>query len=163
MATDERKDTAQTFRAGAGIILRRGDGQVLMCLRKDVQSWSFPQGGLEPGETFIGAAYREMNEELGIKAELALDLPVLAGVYPGLLSYLIPPIFKKEGKVGIGQTIQWLLFDYARRSDQYVFEAPEFERVEWFKPTTLFEDIPVSPFKRTMYRQVAKWVQEVTL
>ena len=164
MATDERKDTALTFRAGVGIILRKPDGRLLLCERKDKPGrWSFPQGGIEPGEIPVLAAYREMGEELGIGVPLAdsmpPELPLLIGVYPGFLSYLIPRMYEKFEKVGIGQTILWHLFEWSREDDPPKLGA-EFNSLGWWKPSDVYT-LTVSPFKIQMYRDLMYWVQEL--
>ena len=52
-----------------GLLLR--DGQILMALRapdrpRYPNTWSFPGGGVEDGETLEEALFRELNEEIGI-------------------------------------------------------------------------------------------------
>lgn len=57
-----------------GIILKRWDGKILFQLRdndpniKNPNCWGLFGGGIEKNETPIDAAIRELNEELGIKA-----------------------------------------------------------------------------------------------
>jgi 8-oxo-dGTP diphosphatase len=55
-------------RVGVAVLLRQGSA-VLMGLRKGSHgagTWSFPGGHLEPGETVIECAARELREETGI-------------------------------------------------------------------------------------------------
>jgi len=54
-----------------GLLVR--DGLVLMARRSRHRrsysdTWSFPGGHVEPGETFDEALVRELHEELGIEA-----------------------------------------------------------------------------------------------
>ncbi len=70
----------------AGIIER--DGKVLICRRRaDAQrhplKWEFPGGKLEAGETPRAALARELEEELGIKAEIGGELERFPYQYPG--------------------------------------------------------------------------------
>lgn len=63
--------------SGAVAIIRDGGGRLLLLLRDDRPDivspgvWSFPGGGIEPGETPQEAAAREMREELGIRVSAA--------------------------------------------------------------------------------------------
>ena len=60
----------------AALILREGAGgtEVLICQRKPDQpmslKWEFPGGKIEPGEGPEEALERELNEELGISAQI---------------------------------------------------------------------------------------------
>lgn len=60
--------------AGGGIIVRRhGNGtRVLVIHRKGV--WDLPKGKLDPGETVVECARREVREELGIDDLRVVDL-----------------------------------------------------------------------------------------
>ena len=57
-------------RASAGGIILNSEGKVLL-VHQHNNSWSFPKGGIEPGESALAAARREIAEEAGI-AELTL-------------------------------------------------------------------------------------------
>ena len=70
----------------AGIILR-GD-QVLICRRRDDQplplQWEFPGGKVEAGEEPAACLRRELEEELGIEAEIGAEVCRLSYQYPGM-------------------------------------------------------------------------------
>lgn len=64
---------------GCGVLVENDKGQLLLQRRSDTGEWCVPGGALEPGETYIEAAKRELKEETGI---LVSDLK-LFGLYSG--------------------------------------------------------------------------------
>ncbi|MCU1284752.1 MAG: hydrolase [Acidobacteriales bacterium] len=58
----------------AAIIVRESDSKILICQRTKDQplplKWEFPGGKIEPGEEPVAALRRELDEELGIAAEI---------------------------------------------------------------------------------------------
>lgn len=64
---------------GCGVLVENQQGQVLLQKRSDTGEWCVPGGALEPGETYIEAAARELREEVGIEVK---DLK-LFGLYSG--------------------------------------------------------------------------------
>ena len=64
---------------GCGVLIENDKGQVLLQKRSDTGEWCVPGGAMEPGETFVEAATRELYEEVGIKVS---DLK-LFGLYSG--------------------------------------------------------------------------------
>ena len=55
---------------GAGGVVFDARGRVLL-LRHAAGAWVFPKGHLEPGETELQAALREVEEEAGVRASCA--------------------------------------------------------------------------------------------
>ncbi len=69
------------YRPNVAAIIRRADGRVLLGQRSDFpDSWQFPQGGIDPGETPEQAVRREVEEEVGLPADL-YDLRERRGPY----------------------------------------------------------------------------------
>ncbi|WP_299024388.1 NUDIX domain-containing protein [uncultured Thermanaerothrix sp.] len=52
------------------VIVRQGEQFLLIQESRHGQTWYFPAGRVEPGETILEAAYRETLEESGIPIEL---------------------------------------------------------------------------------------------
>ena len=67
----------------AAILVR--DGKVLICQRTKYQplplKWEFPGGKIEPGEDPRGALRRELEEELGIDAQIGREVTRLTHTY----------------------------------------------------------------------------------
>ena len=63
-------------RAAGGVVLRSGDRgvEVAVIHRPKYEDWSLPKGKLDAGEDYEQAALREVEEETGMRAELAVEL-----------------------------------------------------------------------------------------
>jgi 8-oxo-dGTP diphosphatase len=65
-------------RAAGGVVVRRegiGRGRVAVIHRPKYMDWSLPKGKLEPGEEWLEAALREVEEEIGWRCEPLGELP----------------------------------------------------------------------------------------
>jgi 8-oxo-dGTP diphosphatase len=71
MATD------RGTRIGAFAIIRDDEGKYLSSLRRDMNLWNLPGGGVEPFETPWVAVEREVEEETGLSVEVVR----LQGIY----------------------------------------------------------------------------------
>ena len=56
--------------AGVGLFVFNDENKVLMQLRTDYNSWGFPGGAMELGESFEEAGLREIKEEIGMDVSL---------------------------------------------------------------------------------------------
>ena len=77
--------TAKLRQVVAALIVR--DDNILICQRTETQKmplkWEFPGGKVEPGEQLPSALRRELEEELGIHAEIGRRVLVLQHRYDG--------------------------------------------------------------------------------
>ena len=64
---------SEEVQAAGGVLVR--DGRVAVVHRPKYDDWTLPKGKLDPGESFDEAALREVEEETGLRAELAEELP----------------------------------------------------------------------------------------
>ena len=57
------------LRSGVGIIVLNKNNKVFVAKRIDNPNdfWQMPQGGVDEGEDYLSAAYRELEEETSIK------------------------------------------------------------------------------------------------
>lgn len=86
-----------------GIVCLRGD-EVLLVRRGNpprAGEWSIPGGRIEPGETAISAALRELQEETSISAEIIGLVDVVDAIF--------------ENKAGDLVTRHYVLIDYVAR------------------------------------------------
>ena len=65
--------------AGVGLFVFNNDGKVLMQLRTDYNSWGFPGGAMELGESFEDVAKRELKEETNLEIDELKLIKILSG------------------------------------------------------------------------------------
>lgn len=138
------------YRANVGIILMRASGQVFLGRRVGGRGWQFPQGGMRVGEEVEQAAFRELQEEVGLVPD---DVEPI-GATADWLRYRLPPRFQRRHQqpLCIGQKQRWLLMRV--RSDDTRFDLastaePEFDRWRW---ADYWEPVrEVIYFKRPVY------------
>ena len=124
--------------AGAAIINSRGELLVGERL-KIANAWNCPQGGVDAGESLVGAASREADEEVGLV--VGTHIAPIATMGPaGGVQYEAKGWLRKEGFAG--QQLHWTLFrTISAVGDRAVGdiadlqgrngEAAEFKQVRW--------------------------------
>ena len=140
------------FRANVGIILANTKGQVLWAKRIGHDSWQFPQGGIDKGETPLDAMYRELWEEVGLYPH---HVQLLA-VTQNWLRYRLPKRYVRRGQypLCIGQKQKWFLLQLDEPNTQHIrFDTakPEFDHWEWV--SYWYPLGQVVYFKRGVYRK----------
>ena len=88
------------YRLNVGLIIANKEGKLLICKRKGMNSWQFPQGGIDYGETPLKAARRELFEEVGIKSK---STKLISDVEEWL-KYEVPKNFSKIYELKINKT-----------------------------------------------------------
>jgi putative (di)nucleoside polyphosphate hydrolase len=142
------------FRAGVVAVVTNSHGQLLAFERSDVTGqWQLPQGGIEPGESPVAAAWRELAEETG----LGPDDVDLVDEYPEWTLYEWPEHVRQQGRQGgkrLGQVQRWFTF---RVRDDDVEPAPdgvEFVSWKWVDAEWLIGQ--VVEFRRPGYERVLR-------
>ncbi len=141
---------ANGFRFNVGMILVNDQDQVLWAKRYRQDAWQFPQGGMQEGETPTQTLFRELEEELGLRA----DQVTILGRTRHWLKYRIPGrMLRKVEPVCRGQKQLWFLLRL-EVEDRHInlahTQKPEFDGWQWVRYCYPLRHIIV--FKREVYR-----------
>lgn len=150
------------FRKGVGIILVNARRQVFVAKRVGIEAWQFPQGGLQENETAEEAMFRELREEVGLRAE---DVKLLGSTRRWLRYRLPKKLIRHYSKpLCIGQKQKWFLLQLIGKDDRINLidsEKPEFDSWAWVSywyPLT-----QVVSFKRRVYNLAMKEFAKIVL
>lgn len=77
MYANRQADAQTIVRLGVAVVIRDGEGRILLERRSDCGWWGMPGGRVEAGETVEQAALREVFEETG----LVVRITGLVGLY----------------------------------------------------------------------------------
>jgi len=140
------------YRANVGIILCNAQGQVFWAKRARVNSWQFPQGGIENNESPEQAMYRELCEETGLKPEHVQIL----GRTRYWLKYKLPEkyIRRNSRPLCIGQKQVWYLLKLVGQEVDVILDQhkkPEFDDWQWVEYWEPLKSVVY--FKRKVYRK----------
>ena len=153
------KDINLPLRSGVGIVVLNKDNKVFVAKRIDNKKnfWQMPQGGVDKGEDYLRAAYRELEEETSIKnVNLVKELD-------GLISYDLP-----KSLLGIiwrgkyrGQEQKWFVMKFLGQDSEINIKTknPEFCEWKWIDLENI-TDLVVD-FKLHVYENVKKKVKEI--
>ncbi len=147
------------LRNGVGIILLNQENKVFVAKRIDNPKnyWQMPQGGVDDGESFLNAAYRELEEETSIKnVELIKEID-------GTITYELPDhllgiIWKGKYK---GQKQKWFLMKYLGKDMDINIKTkrPEFLEWKWIEIDDLTK--VVVNFKLHVYEELTKKIKKI--
>ena len=147
------------LRSGVGIVLLNKDNKVFVAKRIDNPKnfWQMPQGGVDEGEDFLKAAFRELEEETSIKnVELVKELN-------GTITYELPDrllglIWKGKYR---GQKQKWFLMRFLGEDKEINIKTkhPEFLEWKWVELDKI-TDLVVD-FKLHVYQEVKDKVKKI--
>ena len=147
------------LRNGVGIVVLNKDNKVFVAKRIDNPKdfWQMPQGGVDKGEDFLSAAYRELEEETSIKnVELIKEID-------GILSYELPDhllgiIWKGKYK---GQRQKWFLMRFLGNDNDINIKTNKPEFLEWkWIDLELLTDVVVD-FKMHVYKELKEKIEKI--
>ena len=147
------------LRNGVGIVVLNKQNKVFVAKRIDNPKdfWQMPQGGVDNGESFLTAAYRELEEETSIKnVELIQEID-------GTTTYELPKhllgiIWKGKYK---GQKQKWFLMRYLGEDSEINIKThkPEFLEWRWIDLGMITE--VVVDFKLHVYEELKEKIQKI--
>ena len=147
------------LRSGVGIVVLNKENKVFVAKRIDNPKnfWQMPQGGVDEGEDFLKAAYRELEEETSIKnVELIQELD-------GTITYELPDrllglIWKGKYR---GQKQKWFLMRFIGVDKEINIKTkhPEFLEWKWVELDKI-TDLVVD-FKLHVYKEVKDKVKKI--
>ena len=147
------------LRIGVGIVLLNKDNKVFVAKRIDNPKnfWQMPQGGVDDGEDFITAAYRELEEETSIK-NVKLIQEIDGTMSYELPNHLLGIIWKGKYK---GQKQKWFLMRYLGIDDDINIKTkkPEFFDWKWIDLDMITE--VVVDFKLEVYTELKKKIKKI--
>ena len=149
------------LRSGVGIVVLNKNDKVFVAKRIDNPKnfWQMPQGGVDDGEDYLTAAYRELEEETSIKnVELISELD-------GFITYNLPDrllgiIWKGKYK---GQIQKWFLMRHIGNDSEINIQTKKPEFLDW-KWVDLKEITQlVVDFKLHVYKEVQEKVEKILI
>tara|TARA_Y100001958_G_C21107905_1_gene455804 strand:- start:431 stop:916 length:486 start_codon:yes stop_codon:yes gene_type:complete len=147
------------LRSGVGIIVLNEKNKVFVAKRIDNPKnfWQMPQGGVDHGEDFLTAAYRELEEETSMRnVELISELD--GYITYNLPDHLLGVIWKGKYK---GQTQKWFLMRHLGDDSEINIKTKKPEFLDW-KWVDLREITQlVVDFKLHVYQEVQDKVEKI--
>ena len=155
----KKKLSELPLRSGVGIVVLNKQNKVFVARRIDNPKnfWQMPQGGVDEGENFLNAAYRELEEETSIrKVELIQELE--GTITYELTDRLLGIIWKGKYR---GQKQKWFLMRFNGEDNEINIKTknPEFLDWKWIEIDQLTE--VVVDFKLHVYKEVKEKVKKI--
>ena len=157
MANMEEKFRNLPLRNGVGIVVLNKENKVFVAKRIDNPKnfWQMPQGGVDDGEDFLSAAYRELEEETSIK-NVKLIKELEGTITYELPNHLLGIIWKGKYK---GQKQKWFLMRYLGKDSEIDIKtkSPEFFEWKWIDVDMITDK--VVNFKLHVYEELKEKIK----
>jgi len=159
MAKMDEKYKNLPLRNGVGIILLNRENKIFVAKRIDNPKdfWQMPQGGVDEGEDFLKAAFRELEEETSIKkAELIKELD--GSTTYELPDHLLGIIWKGKYR---GQKQKWFLMRFTGEENEINIKTknPEFLDWKWININEMTKVVVY--FKLDVYKKLQEKIRKI--
>ena len=147
------------LRIGVGIVVLNKNNKIFVAKRIDNPKdfWQMPQGGVDPNESYLDAAYRELYEETNIKKIELIRVVEEFTVYE-LPDHLLGIIWKGKFK---GQKQKWFIMRFVGKEDEINIKTKKPEFLDWkwvdINEITKF----VVDFKLEVYKKIQNEIKKI--
>tara|TARA_B100001057_G_C22769956_1_gene919168 strand:- start:445 stop:921 length:477 start_codon:yes stop_codon:yes gene_type:complete len=155
----EEKFKNLPLRIGVGIVVLNNENKVFVAKRIDNPKnyWQMPQGGVDEGEDFLKAAFRELKEETSIK-NVKLMKEFDETITYELPDHLLGIIWKGKFR---GQKQKWFLMRFIGEEKEINIKTrnPEFLDWKWIDIDEITE--VVVDFKLHVYEELKEKIKKL--
>ena len=155
----DKKYSNLPLRSGVGIVVLNKENKVFVAKRIDNPKdfWQMPQGGVDPNESYLDAAFRELYEETNIK-KIELIKEVEEFTTYELPDRLLGIIWKGKFK---GQKQKWFIMRFVGNEDGINIKTKKPEFLDWkwvdINEITKF----VVDFKLEVYKKIQNEIKKI--
>tara|TARA_B100000029_G_scaffold131210_1_gene124896 strand:+ start:4027 stop:4506 length:480 start_codon:yes stop_codon:yes gene_type:complete len=147
------------LRNGVGILVLNKNNKVFVAKRIDnpKKYWQMPQGGIDKGESYLDAAYRELKEETSIQS-VSLIKEIEDYITYDLPDHLLGIIWRGKFK---GQKQKWFIMRFYGKDSEININTKKAEFLDW-KWVHINEITKlVVDFKLHVYKKLTKEVERI--
>ena len=149
------------LRNGVGIVVLNNQNKVFVAKRIDNPKnfWQMPQGGVDEGEDFLTAAYRELEEETSIK-NVKLIQEIDGTLTYELPNHLLGIIWKGKYK---GQKQKWFVMRFLGKDNDINIKTKKPEFLEWrWIELDMITEVAVD-FKLHVYKELKDKIKKLLI